>query len=353
MLNDKSLLHRSINSCLDKTQANRLQRIYREYRGACARLASQKNVLASPSAHQNRLFANALLESWSFHLLCSEAPFKTALPVLTASVKALPRLMSSLNCQELFNNHGRLSAPINSASAADGKIDFCRSCETETLKNTERSFISAAASLGLKSRERVNYLYLRSSEGFQYADWSEKLALRLQTLTRTRQKRVLIQEKGPEAYRQLRNYLEQLAAYDHSSVRIAADVRYFRELAAAFAALSAPPLPLPANSKIFIRFEQTDPPDYDERLRLKLALKEIFLLEPENIRDVWTDDALRCAMISCAAGYFHLPVTLRVTSEGLLYNPCIYTHPVLAKQTSIKTESRLICPCGIKAPIVK
>ena len=68
MLNDKGL-RRPLNSSLNKNEINRLQRIYRHYRGACARLASQRNILATHSAHQNRLFANALLESLSFHLL--------------------------------------------------------------------------------------------------------------------------------------------------------------------------------------------------------------------------------------------------------------------------------------------
>lgn len=351
MLNDKSLC-RALNSSLNKNAINRLLRIYRHYRGACARLASQKNMLAAHSAHQNRLFANALLESLSFHLLYSSAPLKAELPSLSPSGKALPELMARLSDLNLSEDSGCLPEAEAALRLNNGENDFYRLCRLEDLKNEARSFIGAAEALGLKSRERVNFICLHPSEGAERLRRSENPISNLQRLTRIRQKRELTQEKGAEAVRQLQACLRQLESYDSSSVRILADSRFFSRLCADGAA-SQPLLKLPGCSKIFIHYEQTAPPDYDQRLRLKLALSEIFLIKPQCIYDIWTNSSLHCSLISCQAGYFHLPVTLRLSADGLCYNPCIFSRPILAKQTSIQADSRLFCPCGIKAPIVK
>lgn len=352
MPNDKSRLPRRLNSSLNKTEINRLQRIYRRRQGSCARLASQKNMLAPHSAHQNRLFVNALLESFSFHLLTGQTPLKTDLPDLSPSGRSLANLLAAISRQEFTEEDFTAEAEAQLEYSEEESL-FRRRCEIETSKNQTRSFLGAAAALGLKSHERVNFLCLRPAEETPSSRSAEKLLLELPSLTRIRQKRELAQEKGREAFRQLEDYLRNLAACDNSAVRISADSRYVRELAALGAAGPLPSLPLPPRSRIFIHYKEAAPPEYDERLKLKLALSGIFRLSPDKIHDVWTGERLGCALISCAAGYFHLPVTVRVSAEGRWYNPCVFTRPVLAKQTAIKVDSRLICPCGIQAPIVK
>lgn len=342
------------NSGFGGSRLRGLKRILHKHHGACSRLASQSQAFDAPTPRQNRLFAAALLESWAFHALHNPDAGRLGIgvPELPLPDTQLAKLTAQL---DVWRNTelSSLSIPAEKAvlpisENAQGRVP----ADGRSLRCAKAMLLSEGTSLGLRSREKINYLFLfdPACQDEKQSLWAKQLVEHISLLSKTNRRCYAdtASDAGlSKAVECMRDFISE-----GSTIRAAGSPEALLSLANELADRKAGSWP--ARSLFFPWLQNRTALRKYISSGMQNNLKRLFAAAAgeSRIYPVWTEAELGLALIGCSCGNFHQPIYWRLTERGFC-SPCVLSYPVMAADFpgSVLT-GRGNCKCGLAAPVI-
>ena len=347
---------------LSRSDIRRAKRVYTRHKGAVDRLLAQCSAFGA-GCRQNDFFTGAVLECFARHFLnnpsyrrlCLNHGIQPGNIRKYADLGSLPYITAhSGNLEDILPTAAASAIKLRCRQTLGGQ-SFDIPLEARSLRRLRRAADNIGRACGLHSREKVNYLFLTSSDGPQNDAWEMWRKTGAARLTKTGSCRT-VSAWDAECSRIFEQYLSEGSAW-----RIIGSAEQIMQSAASVP-ISAADFQAVRRSYILV---YTSWEEYNRLPRTEIA--QNFGISPGSVRAVCTAPLQLIPFCACEAGRLHVPVYSRIIVRcpqslqpqtpdrtGLLQfiTPCLSACASFSVLTEYKGRLETDCPCGRRAPVL-